>query len=258
MNQVRVSFGSHQILKDVSFSIHTETLTGLLGANGSGKTTLLRAICNQIPHAGQCLLNDLVLEKLSARELSRNISYIPQRSGIHISMSALDVVLMGYNPVLKLTQRTDAVQKEAAMEALCRMGMEQSMNRDYLSLSEGEKQLCILARTLIEDTSLLLLDEPDSSLDFHNKYCMMNILSQVSKNYHKSGILCLHDPMLALHYCDQLLLLKDGTISSILHPKVDSLESMEQALSDIYGPVQLSKIAHDGNPYLALIPTLPS
>lgn len=256
MHHVHVAFGSRQILKDISFSIGTETLTGLLGINGSGKTTLLRTICNQLPHSGHCILGSLTLEMLSVKELARNISYIPQRSGIHISMSALDVVLMGYNPILRLTEYPDAAQKEAAEEALCHVGMGEYGTRDYLSLSEGEKQLCILARTLIENTSLLLLDEPDSSLDFHNKYRMMNLLSQVITQSHKSGLLCLHDPILALNYCNELLLLKDGTISSVLHPREDPLEFMENALADIYGPVQLSRIEHAGKQHLALLSTL--
>ena len=254
MKNVSISFGSHQILNDVSFSMEKGILTGLLGANGSGKTTLLRAICNQLPHSGQCILQQSILERLSTRELAKNITYIPQRSGIHISMSALDVVLTGYNPVLKLTQSPTNEMKNAAVNALSHMGLGASITRDYLTLSEGEKQLCILARALIEDTSLLLLDEPDSSLDFHNKYSMMNVLSQLITQYHKTGILCLHDPMLALNYCDQLLLLKNGRICAILHPKTDSIGSMESALADIYGPVQLSTVKNaDNKPHLALL-----
>jgi len=88
-------------------------------------------------------------------------------------MSALDVVLMGFYSRLKLFEQPSAKMREAALQALASVGMDDFANRDYLTLSGGEQQLVILARTLIEDTSLLLFDEPDSSLDLGNKYRMM-------------------------------------------------------------------------------------
>ena len=71
---------------------------GVLGANGSGKTTLLKAVCGILPHTGACTLDGLKLEGLPPRQLARRCSYIPQRSGIAIDLSALEVVLMGFNP----------------------------------------------------------------------------------------------------------------------------------------------------------------
>lgn len=266
MENVSVSYGESQVLSDVSFTINSiaETtsgnsgqLTALLGANGSGKTTLLKVICNQLPHTGSCHLEDTVLEKLSLRKRAQKISYIPQRSGITISISVLDVVLMGYNPSLKLLEYPSGQMRQEALEALDTVGLLGFSDRDYLTLSEGEKQLCIFARTLIEHTQLLLLDEPDSALDFRNRCHMMKTLRHLTDQYHKMAILCLHDPGLALDYCDQLVLLSDGTVSAVLHPKTDTLESMEQALSVIYGPVTLIRTADSrGVDHLVLLSNL--
>ncbi|NCC44179.1 MAG: ABC transporter ATP-binding protein [Clostridia bacterium] len=245
VKNLSASYESKLVLSDVSFWVPPAaagTMVGLLGSNGSGKTTLIKSICSLLPHTGQCLLDNISLKSLSARELSKLISYIPQRSGISISMSVIDVVLQGYNPKLDMFERPTKEMKNAALEALKTVGMETHAEADYLTLSEGEKQLCILARTLIEDTTLLLLDEPDSSLDFHNKYCMMKILTHLVKEYKKTAILCLHDPCLALDFCDQLILLKDGRIFSEIYPKKDSLTSIEAELSQIYGSVTLKRI----------------
>ena len=95
-------YGSGHIFAEVSFDLSPGTLVGILGANGSGKTTLLKAICGILPHDGTCELDGMALEGLSARNISRLCSYSPQRSGITMDISVLDVVLMGFNPRLGL------------------------------------------------------------------------------------------------------------------------------------------------------------
>lgn len=250
------AYGSKAVLQGVSFSISQPgQLVGLLGANGSGKTTLLRAVCGSIPHTGQCLLNGLPLESLSTRQLAQQVSYVPQHSGISIAMSALDVVLMGFNPHLRLLEQPNAAQRTAAYEALQQVGLAALAQQDYLTLSGGEQQLCILARTLIERSALLLLDEPDSALDFHNRTQLLRLVAQLVQRDGHTGILCLHDPAPALAFCDILLLLKDGRLAAELHPKTDSLAAMQDALCQIYGPVELLSVQdRAGRSRLVLLP----
>ncbi len=239
VNHLNCSYGKKQILTDVTFSLSRGSVNGLLGANGSGKTTLLKAICNQLPHSGECRLMMEPLELLGTRRLAGKISYIPQRSGITTSISLLDVVLMGFNPRLRLLENPSQAQKDAARHALSEVGLKGMEAVDYLSLSEGEKQLCILARTLVEDTPLLLLDEPDSALDFHNRYHMLQMLKRLVCSFDRTALICLHDPGLALDFCDQILLLKNGQQTASIYPASDEHEQMEAAFSTIYGPVSL-------------------
>ena len=98
VNDLCAGYGKESVLKNISFSLVAGQLTGILGANGCGKTTLLKAICGILPHGGSCVLDGIKLEDCSPRELARRCSYIPQRSGITIDISVLDVVLMGFNP----------------------------------------------------------------------------------------------------------------------------------------------------------------
>ena len=241
-NHLTAGYGSTPVVEDISFKLNSGCLMGVLGANGSGKTTMLKAICGILPHKGTCLLETSQLEKLSIRQIAKLCSYIPQRSGISIDISALDVVLMGFNPHLGLLEHPTKIMRDSAMEALQQVGLAQKAHMNYLHLSEGQKQLCILARTLVSGCKLLLLDEPESALDFHYRYRILALLQNWVKHSHSSAIVTLHDPVLALNYCESLLLLAEGKVLGMIHPKTDTLETMEQMLCKIYGKVSLQYV----------------
>ena len=101
---VTAGYGRQPVINNISFQLEEGRLLGVIGANGSGKTTLLKALCGILPHEGSCTLNGATLERLSPRQIARLISYIPQRSGVSIDISVLDVVLMGFNPQLSLLE----------------------------------------------------------------------------------------------------------------------------------------------------------
>ena len=119
------------------------------------------------------------------------------------------------------------------------VGLAGKENVNYLHLSEGQKQLCILARTLITNSKLLLLDEPESALDFHYRYQMLKLIKEWNSNNHSTALISLHDPMLALNTCDCLFLLSDGSIHTTIYPHTDTLSSMEEKLCHLYGDISL-------------------
>lgn len=242
------------VFDDISFAFAEGTLMGILGANGSGKTTLIKAICGILPHEGTCVLDGITLEGLSPRGIARLCSYIPQRSGITIDISVLDVVLMGFNPQLGLLERPNTSMRAAAVYALEQVGLAGREDENYLHLSEGQKQLCILARTLVAQSKLLLLDEPESALDFRYRYRMLEIIRRWVNEKGVGAIATLHDPGLALNYCDRLLLLHEGKLLGCISPGEDELDRMEALLRKVYGPVSLQKImTHRGRTQLVML-----
>lgn len=254
IERLHAGYGRQPVLQGVSFCVQPGTVTALLGANGSGKTTLLKVLCRQLPFTGQCVLCGQPLTAIPRRALARQISYIPQRSGIGVSLPVLDVVLMGFNPVLGLLEHPTAAQRQTALQALATVGLEAYAQQDYQRLSEGQKQLCIWARTLVEDAALLLLDEPESALDFAHRHQIMRLLRDRVRGGNRAALVTLHDPALALEYAGQLILLKDGVCTAVLQPATDSLAYMEQALQALYGPVRLVALAQEGTRRLILLP----
>lgn len=251
---IRAGYGRQEILHNISFDLEQGMLLGILGANGSGKTTLLKAMCGILPHGGSCTLENTRLEDLSAKKLSRLVSYIPQRSGISIDISALDVVLMGFNPRLGLLEHPSADMKAAARQALAQVGLGGKEDTNYLHLSEGQKQLCILARTLVSGSKLLLLDEPESALDFRYRHQMLALLRGWVKDNRCSAVVALHDPSLALNFCDRLLLVGESGVLGAFEPKAASLDKMETLLSMVYGSVSLQRcLSRSGQEYLVML-----
>ena len=241
VEHICAGYGKQNVIRDISFDLDEGCLMGIIGANGSGKTTLLKALCGILSHRGACTLGDSVLEELPAKQLARLVSYIPQRSGIAIDISAMDVVLMGFNPRLKLLEHPTKDMKAAAVQALAQVGLAGREEVNYQHLSEGQKQLCILARTVVSGSKLLLLDEPESALDFCFRHRMLSLLRNWVALQKRSAVVTLHDPALALNFCDKLLLLSDGGVLDIIEPKTDSLDEMEQKLSMVYGSISLQR-----------------
>ena len=238
VRQLTAGYGGKEVLQGVSFSLMPGELVGILGENGSGKTTLLKSICGIVPHGGSCLVGGMDSRSLSPRALARQVSFIPQQSGISIDLSALDVVLMGFNPRLGLLEYPSQDMKQQARRALREVGLAGREEENYQTLSQGQRQLCMLARTLVSQARLLLLDEPESALDFGGRYRMLTQLRRCLGG-HCGALVTLHDPQLALNCCDRLLLLGGGKLLGEICPKQDSLESMEEKLIGLYGGLTL-------------------
>jgi iron complex transport system ATP-binding protein len=249
---VAYSYGDNNILKGVSFSMGRGEVVGILGLNGSGKSTLLKCILKGLKFSGDISIDGQPLREIKYKQLAKLVGYIPQSDDIDITITVLDVVLMGFHDSLSLFATPTKAQKEIARQTLESVGLGGFEDRDYLSLSGGEKQLCLLARTLLRDCPLLIMDEPDSSLDAKNKSAVLNLVKDKVKGTNRSLLIALHDVTFALNYCDRLLLLKDGAIYSQFSPEESTISQIQLLLSAIYGNIEIGKVQGDKT-YLAAI-----
>lgn len=245
VEHIRCGYYHREIVHDVTFSVGSGEFCALLGLNGCGKTTLIKAICGFLPtRDGKCYSAGVECSKLNERQRALQISYIPQRGSLISGKTVLEVVLMGFNARLHLLDSPGRSHRQKAMEALTQLGMEHLADQDYGELSEGQKQMVILARTLVQDTPVLLMDEPDSALDFVNRNIVLGKIREILHTQDKAGLITLHDPNFALSYCDSLLLMKDGSIIQRLSLKDTSRADIEDALKKIYGNIRI--LQHEG------------
>ncbi len=226
------------IVSDVSFSVKRGEVVALLGENGGGKTTLVKGICSLVKSSGEVYIDGKPVTDKNAKEKQKLISYIPQRSEINFHLEVIEIVLMGFSDSLGLFDDYSEEMRIKALQTLGVVGMADRAHDDFLSLSEGQKQLVILTRALVQERKLLIFDEPDSAVDFNNKHLIMKEIRRAAGE-NKCALLCLHDAGFALKYCDRILIVKSGKIVYNLNVKVADNAELTGALSLIYDGIEV-------------------
>ena len=196
-------------LDNIELHIGFGRIVGLLGPNGSGKTTLLRSIYRtQKMDSGIVRLDDEDITHFSGKKLARNMAVMGQFNQINFDYTVLDIALMGRYPFHSLLEQEKERDYEMALEALDKVGMKSYRDRNFQSLSGGEKQRVVLARALTQSPKILILDEPTNHLDIRYRLEILSII----KDLQITVLAALHDLSLAAQFCDHLYLMKQGEI----------------------------------------------
>jgi iron complex transport system ATP-binding protein len=206
--QLGIRIGEVEVCSQLDLCINAGENWGLLGRNGAGKTTLLHTLAGlRRPDRGRVVLDGTTLPRLSRRSIARHIGVLLQDHQDAFPASVMDTVLIGRHPYLGPLQWEGAADYAAAIEALRAVGLQGMETRDIASLSGGERRRLGIATLLAQDPKILLMDEPTNHMDFHHQILTLDLLKQRTRDALKSMILVLHDPNLALRYCDHFLLL---------------------------------------------------
>lgn len=207
------------LFRDVSYRLGSGEVLAVLGPNGRGKTTLLR-----------CLVG--LAEPTEGRVLAGGaIGYVPQSHRSTFAYTALDMVLMGRVRQLGPLSMPGRRDHARAVAALARVGATALANRDYPSLSGGERQLVLIARAIAADTPILVLDEPAAALDLRNQGRVLHLLRGLADEGN-TIVLTTHHPDHALEIADSALLLGGGADVQA-GPAADLLT--DATVSDLYG-----------------------
>ncbi|MGN0185258.1 MAG: ABC transporter ATP-binding protein [Aristaeellaceae bacterium] len=209
IRDIAFSYGRQKILNGVSFTAQPGECVGILGNNGAGKSTLITCI-NRIrtPERGEVIIDGKSVRDMSRNEMACTIAYVAQKNEMSHA-TVFDCVLLGRKPYIKWSVSQEDIDLCEAM--IRRVGMEQFQVRGLDELSGGELQKVMLARALVQQPKLLLLDEPTSNLDPRNQYEMMALVRQIAREQGIAVFIVIHDLNLALRYCDRFYFLKDGT-----------------------------------------------
>ena len=182
VKNLRFCYGGRPVIGDVSFTAEKGELLAVLGPNGVGKSTLFRCLLGFLePVSGEILAEGKPLSGYSRRELARKIAYIPQSHTPAFDHTVLDSVLMGMTAQLGVFEQPGGLQREKAMQMLRALGLEKLADRGCMKISGGERQLMLLARALVQDASMLIMDEPTANLDYGNSCRVMERVQQLGR-----------------------------------------------------------------------------
>ena len=211
VNHLSKSFGKHEVLKDINFTVKAGDVTSLIGASGSGKSTLLRCInLLEIPTSGEILFHgeNILTQKGGAPAYRTRVGMVFQSFNLFNNMTVLENCMVGQTKVLKKHEKE---AKDLAMQYLNKVGMAPYINARPRQLSGGQKQRVAIARALAMNPEVLLFDEPTSALDPE----MVGEVLTVMRSLAKEGLTMLvvtHEMAFARDVSNHVVFMRDGVI----------------------------------------------
>jgi iron complex transport system ATP-binding protein len=211
-------------------------LLALVGLNGAGKSTLLRTIAGlQKPIEGKIFLCRKLLSDYSRNELAKIISFVSTEPVAVPYLKVFDLAAMGRYPYTGRMGRLSEEDKYHVLDALELVGLRAMAWRNIDTLSDGERQRVMIARTLVQDTPIVLFDEPTAYLDMPNKYETLTLLQRLAHNQHKTIIYSTHDISLAVRTADKLWLITPGGV----HEGAPEDYGIQQAIKEIFNSTKV-------------------
>lgn len=200
------------ILNDLTLSVEKGSITAILGPNGTGKTTLLHTILGLLdPQAGEIWIAGKNITEYKRSELSQVMALVPQSEVVPFNFRVIEYVLLGRTPQLGFLEMPTDHDIELVRETLELLEVNHLEQRAVTELSGGEQQMVVLARALVQQPQILLLDEPTSHLDLSNKGRLLKILETLAQRG-VTIVFSTHDPDAAAMIADHVILIKAGAV----------------------------------------------
>lgn len=211
IKNLNYEINNSKILCNISFEIEQGEFVGLIGPNGAGKTTLLKCINGINKAQGDIRLKGTPIYELSDRKLATEVALMHQNTDMGFPFPAIEVVMMGRYPYLKRLQRESREDYNMARENMNYTDTLQLENSAITEMSGGERQRVLFAKTLTQDTDIILLDEPTASLDITYQEQIFKYSRELSQQG-TTIIAAIHDLKIAARYCSRLILMDQGEI----------------------------------------------
>lgn len=208
INNLCVGYGSQPIVSGITASLNSGKLTCLLGNNGIGKSTLLRTLSGfQRPLEGEIKINGTPISQLSHHTLAKTIGVVlTEKVNIH-HFTTEELVGLGRSPYTGFWGNLSLQDQEIIHQSIEMVGIESLAKRQILTLSDGERQKAMIAKTLAQQTPIIFLDEPTAFLDFQSKVDTLQLLAHLAHSKQKTILLSTHEIELALQIADKIWLL---------------------------------------------------
>lgn len=202
----------------INIKFEENTFTGIIGPNGSGKSTLLKQIYRVLkPTKGKIFFDGIDIEDISSKKMARQMAVLPQENQSDFDYTVREIILMGRFPYHSffMGDHDFDVDINIMKKYLDIVGLREQENQYFKTLSGGEKQRVLLARALVQEAELLILDEVTNHLDIGYQYKVLEIL----KDLNMTIISAIHDLNLAMKFCDQVVIIDKGRIIVTGNPK---------------------------------------
>lgn len=244
---VTFSYRSGRVLDGIDLDLSGPGITSIIGPNGVGKSTLLHCMNRLVqPGSGTVMVDGEDVSDLSLRELARTMGYVPYSSRPDFPLTVLDTVVMGRHPYSRVGSVREDVR--AAHAVLLEMGVDDLAFRPMSELSAGQRQKVMLARGIVQDPRVLLLDEPTANLDIRHQMEVTAMLRDLCADRGMCVVMVSHDLNIAAKYSDTVVLMHRGRIHAAGTP---SEVLTPDNLRTVYG-VDADVVDHRGRPYVML------
>jgi iron complex transport system ATP-binding protein len=245
---VGAGYQGKQVVGGVDVDVPAGSWLAIIGPNGAGKSTLLKAVAGLVERTGTIEIGTQNADHLTHRERARAIGYAPQNPTLPEELTVTDYVLLGRTPHLRPLGRESAADLTIVADVLARLDLRDLADRRLHTVSGGERQRAVLARTLAQQAGLLLLDEPTTGLDIGHAQTLLELIDRLRRADGTTVVSTLHDLTLAGQYADQLLLVRGGEVVAAGAP-ADVLTA--ELLSRFYGADVEVLHTSDGAPVVA-------
>jgi iron complex transport system ATP-binding protein len=205
-----VVLGGATVLSDVSARVDSGGWLGLVGPNGAGKSTLARAVAGLVAYEGRILIGGREQAASDWRNRARAVAYVPQRPVLPPSMNVTDYILLGRSAHHSYLGAETAKDRRVAAAVVDRLGLRTFCQRRLAELSGGEAQRVVLARALVQEAPVLVLDEPTTSLDLGHSQLVLELVDELRDEKGISVLCAIHDLTLAAQFSENLLVLCHG------------------------------------------------
>ncbi|MBY2230497.1 ABC transporter ATP-binding protein [Clostridioides difficile] len=248
-NNLSVGYNNKVVISNINVEVKNGEILCLLGSNGAGKTTLLRSLSKLIsPIKGEIYLNGVNINCISRKALSKKMALVLTNRLLGDLMTVQDIVNIGRYPYTGFfgnLSKKDLIMVDEALESVDALHLKK---RYFDELSDGEKQKVLVARALVQEPEIIILDEPTTHLDIKHRLELINILKKLSKEKSISVILSLHEIDIALKSCDKVALIKNNKVIAYGQPEdvvdediINSLYELDDKnFNSLLGSVEIS------------------
>lgn len=264
LQDLSFAYGEKNIFQHINYELAPGQICCLMGPNGCGKSTLMDCILGEnVPKSGQVLLAGRDIRTYKPRELAALLSYVPQVHERTFPYTIRQVVQMGRTPYCRFYGGGDGKEDERIVdEALELVGLGPLADQPYTQISGGEMQLTMLARAIVQDTPLILMDEPTAHLDFRNELVFLQMVVRLMEEKQTAVLLATHSPNHAFYFENQSV---DVTVAAMSRDRsqhglllVGSPQEVltEENIQTIYD-IRAKRVSHTDNTFGTLTQIIP-